>query len=820
MLEISSLARACHLAWKIGSFACCGLFILPVEIALGQSPAFGTVSGTMVAGSAGQPLEFGAVVLMKAVDGSSVSQATTDQQGRFSLADVAAGDYKVSFGYVGGETKETPPFTVSAVGESVDLGVLDVLDRPIQLQKMEVVGTQAAFLNSIDRKTYNVGKEIQSATGSASDLLQNIPSVQVDIDGGVSLRGSENVMILINGRTSTLMGKSRAEVLQQLPADGIEKIEVTTNPSAKYKPDGTAGIINIVLKQKRTAGLVGAVSANVGNDDRYNGGIRTSYNPGPYNIFANVSLRQDDRRRITTDKRTLVDSSGTVTTFEKKSEDHTRPLTRIGQTGVEYVPNEYNNLRAAVSYNYRTFVRHALDRNFAHASNGALASEFNRTREDPEFEHSLEVSTSAEHKFPQQDHTVKFEFKTSRTHEEEDNRYASRFRFPAQPDAYENTLIKNTGTETEAIVEYAYPINDHSRFEAGYTGTIGKFDADFFGEALDLVTGQWTPDTLKTNRFGTEQTIHAFYATYGRTIGRFGVLAGLRPEFAYVKSVLVTSSTTIPANYSRIYPSLHLAYKLTDRQEVQLNYSHRVQRPDLDDLNPFPEYTDPLNVRAGNPRLLPEDTHSVEAGYGFQGDHLNLTTAIYHRILSHGFTTVTRELGDGVLLTTRENLSKSQATGLETTANRDLGKNVTVNFSSNVYFNTIDASNFGYSASKSDVSWSAKIGGTLRLPRDTLMQVNTNYVSSRLTAQGSRRPSFVANVGLRKEIMDRKAALSLTISDVFNSQKDGYLLETPTLRQEISRRKSPRTIYVGMSYNFGKPSKKSKPEQITFDDAL
>lgn len=692
---------------------------------------------------------------------------------------------------------------------------------PIRMETLHVTSGPSAFLNSVDRKTYFVGREIDSTTGSASDLLQNIPSVQVDLDGGVSLRGSANVTILIDGRTSTLMGKSRAEVLQQLPADGIERIEVITNPSAKYKPDGTAGIINIVLKQKHGRDLAGTGTASVGNMERWNAGVSASYNPGNYNVFGNFSLRQDDRPRLATDHRRRVDPlTGAVTHSERKTEEHARPFTRIARLGFNSTPNEFNTIGATISYDHRSFRRRSIDRNVVRADDNSLIAEFDRTRDAPEFERSLEFSTTYQHKFAQADHRLELEFKSSRSHEEEDNHYADLFRVPAQAAVYDNTLIKETDRETEFMVGYAYPIGEESKLEAGYTGTIEKLDANFYAESFDPVTKGWIPDATRTNRFINQEKIHAFYGTLGRTIGNFAVLGGLRPEFVEVKTQLVTTGTTLPNDYARIYPSLHLAYKLTEQHELQLNYSHRVERPDSDDLNPFPEYSDPLNLRAGNPALLPEDTHSIEAGYGFHTDRRSITAAVYHRELTNGFTTVTRDKGNGILLTTGENLAESQATGFELTANGELGGNVSLNFSSNAYLETINAANLGFESSQSAFSWSAKLGATLQLPKHTLMQVNTNYVSSRVTPQGLRHPSFVASVGFKKKLLDRRMDMVLTVSDVFNSQKDGYILDTPTLRQEVARRRSSSTIYVGLIYRFGKSPAKSKDDQLKFDDAL
>ena len=783
-------------------------------------PAGGTVSGTVIDQSADHPVEFATVVLKNA-DGSVAQTVVTDKQGHFTAEKLPAGEYRAVYSFVGTEAHESAAFTVDAAHPARNLGNLDLGAGIVKLEKFQVQGTQAAMLNGIDRKVYNVGKEIQSAAGSASDLLQNIPSVDVDIDGNVSLRGSDNVTILINGRTSALMGKSRADVLAQLPADSIEKIEVITNPSAKFKPDGTAGIINIALKKKHESGHSATTTLNVGNRDRYNASLTANYNPGPYNLSGNFSARQDDRPRTASDVRTLIDpTTGAATVADKKSTESSRPFTWIARGGIAYNASEHDKLGFDASFNDRGFFRHATDINLNRGANGAVSSDYDRTRTDPESERSAEGSATYQHAFGKEDQELNVELKSALTKESESDHYINSYRFPVIVSTYNNVFIKNLTRESEVITEYVHPFEGGSKLETGYNLTDEHFDADFRNENRDPATGAWLTDLAKTNRFILDRTIHAFYATYSRSIGKFGFLAGLRPEIATVRSHLVTTGVTVPTDYTRAYPSLHTAYQFTDKHEVQLNYSHRVHRPESDDLNPFPEYTDPFNLRAGNPRLRPEQIHSIEAGYAYHDDDRSFTSTVYHRYLYNGFTNITQDLGGGVLLTTHQNLAQSRSTGLELTANGDVGKLATINFSSNTFFNTLDASNLGYSASKSDVSWIAKLGATFHLPQNTLLQFHTNYTSHRLTAQGYRRPTYVANIGARHDFWQKRAAVILTVSDVFNSLKESYVINTPTLKEDVARRRSSRIVYLGFIYTFGKPTKKSKDDPMKFDNAL
>ena len=784
------------------------------------SQATGEITGTTIDLAVNEPVEFVAVSLRQA-DGTVVQNAVSDKSGRFSFEKVPAGEYTLVYNYVGTDAQTTPAFTMDARHLRHDFSGLNVTSRAVQLEIFEVKSKQQAFLNTIDRKTYNVGKDIQSTTGSASDLLQNLPSVQVDIDGKVSLRGSESVMILINGRTSTLMGKSRAEALQQLPADSIEKIEVITNPSAKYKPDGTAGIINISLKKKHAVGFSGTITTAYGNEDRANAGVTAGYHSGPWTLSGNLSGRHDVRLRRATEARTSIDPvTGVVTQVEKTTLDRARPFTRIARGGVEYSAGEHDKLGLTASYNHRDFQRRATDQNIFRNGAGTVTSEYDRTRYDPEFERSLEWGANWQHTFPGEDHELNVEFKSYRSDEIEDNQYANIYRTPVIPTTYENTLIKAGERGTETIIEYKRPLGDAAKLEVGYTRTSDRLDADLFAEALNLTTGQWAKDTVKSNRFIINSTNHAFYATYGQAFGKFGLLAGLRPELTTQQSRLVNTGQLIPNDYNRVYPTLHLAYHATDRHELQLNYSHRVRRPEIDDLNPFPDYQDPFNLRAGNPRLKPEDIHSIEAGYSFQPGDSSITSTLYHRYTYHGFTSFTRDIGGGVLLTTRENLAVNRATGFELTANTEVGKLLSLNFSSNTFFNTIDASDLGFTSTKSDVSWSAKLGATLHVSARTLFQFNTNYSSARLTPQGSRRPSYVANAGLRHDLWQKKVALVLTVSDVFNSLKETTVFDTPMLRGENMRRRSSRIVYLGFIYNFGQSAKKPKDDSLKFDNSL
>lgn len=782
--------------------------------------ADGSVSGTIVDQATSRPVEYVTITLKKAT-GEVVATSATGPKGTFEFAKLPPGDYRVSYAPLGSDPQESSTFTVDASHRSVDLGSLTLASTAVKMEKVEVKSTSAAILNSIDRKVYNVGKDLQSTSGSAADLLQNVPSVQVDIDGNVALRGNQNVLILIDGKPSALMSTTnRPDVLEQMPADSIDKIEVITNPSAKFKPDGTAGIINITMKKKRDPGYSGSVRASVGNDSRYNVSLSGNYRPGAYNVFANFSLRQDDRLRYVNESRSHLDApTGAMLSTYQYTVEHMRPLSRLGQMGVDYDVSKDDKVGASVDYNLRTFYRTSTISNLSRGGTGAVTSDYDRLRTDPEWQKTLSFTGTWRHSFATEGQELSTEIRHERHQEQEDNHYSDVYRTPVTPTTFDTTSIKPTETNTELTSDFETPLPHDAKLESGYSGEFDKNDMDFRVGNLDPVSGQWVTDRAQTNRFIYKDSIHAFYTTYGRAFGNFGLLGGLRLEQAYIDTNQVSTGVIGHNNYFRLYPTLHLSYNVSETGQLQLNYSHRIHRPESDDLNPFPEYQDPYNLREGNPNLKPEDTHSIEAGYQYRKDDTTYLAAVYFRDTYHGFTTVTRYIDAVTLLTTHENLATNKSGGLELTATRDIGA-ANVNFSANAYENQIDASNLGFSSSRSTFAWDAKLNVNYKASKTTQIQFNTNYTATRLTPQGERRPTFIANLGLRHDLKDKKTAVVLTVSDLFDSLKERTVIDTPTLHDDITRRRSSRIVYLGFIYNFGKQSKKQKDDALKFDNAL
>jgi outer membrane receptor protein involved in Fe transport len=801
-------------------FILTGAVLLLTANVFSQGNQPGTIKGSVIDEATRRPMEFVNVVLRSKVDSAIVAGTETDSKGQFSFANVASGEYFIRLSFIGYKERVTSVHRIEAANKLWNLGAVPLTEGSVSLDEVLITAQKALFTNSIDRKVYNVGQDIMSKSGSTSELLQSIPSVEVDIDGNVSLRGSSSVLILINGKSSPLMAKSSATVLQQMPASSIERIELITNPSAKFKPDGTSGIINIVLKKNVGLGTNGSIGVNIGNNSRYNGNVRLNYNPGDVNVFGSYSLRSDSRNRINTDTRLQSDNVIGLTHYRDDLLSYANPLSHMVAVGVDYAFDPYNTAGISGSYFHNVFTRTENSSKVIEDVLGRNIQLFGRNRIDYEYEDEYGFKVFAEHKFQKKDHLLRFECNGSNAPELEDNHYTDTYSFPSAPNQYDNSRISQPERKFELTVDYTDPLSGGATFETGYAGETNRRDLDFYFETFDPLLQRFLKDVSKSNRFIYDEAVHALYVTYERSLGEFGIMGGLRAEGSFIKSDLVTMDSTITNNYFSLFPTVHLTYKLNPASELRLSYSKRVRRPEGDDLNPFPEYRDPRNISSGNPKLKPEYVHSVEFGCKFETEMFSVLPSIYYRYTYDRFTSITQLINDTTLLTTRTNLSNDRSTGIELIFSADLGEVATFHGSTNVFFNQIDASNLGYGQNKSVTTWSGALTLSLNVTKSSMVQVNSNYSSRRLTPQGETLPSYVVNVGMRQELMAGKLSITATVADVFRTLRRESTLDTPLLHQNLINTRDSRIMYFGLTYTFGAPPKKSKEDSLRYDDSI
>jgi Outer membrane receptor proteins, mostly Fe transport len=785
--------------------------------AFAENSFTGIITGLIVNDANNKPIELANITICSKTDTTKNIRTTTGVDGKFTVTHVAPGSYSVTYSARGFNSKQTPVFIIDAQHPEKNIGTKDLEPRDKELQEVTVTRKRASFVNAIDKKVFYPANDLISKSGSVTDLLKNLPSITVDVEGDINLRGAD-AMVLINGKPSAMLKLNQADALQQIPANSIEKIEVITNPSAKYKPDGTAGIINIVLKKNKTLGFNGSLTANYGTDNRYNANLSGNLNTGKFNFYGGYGFRQDDRNRFNTDWRRKTDSLNVVSYTDIHANDKSRPVSHLFNAGIDYHLNDKNEFGISGNYNYRSFKRAEVTNTLFEDSNHITTKNFDRDRIDYETQKSLELAANYKHIFSKEGHELNIDYTTSISDELEDNHYTNIAYFPQYPTNYDNTRIKQYDRESQLSVQYTNPLTEKSKLEAGYLLETMNNDMDYLGESLNATTNLWEKDLTVSNRFIYTQNIHVLYGTYEREFGKLSVLGGLRAELASLKGNQVTTDSITTNNYFRLYPTLHLSYKLSEPSELQLNYSHRIRRPEGDEMNPFPEYQNPYSLRVGNPTLKPEDIHSVEFGYQYKKEESSFISTLYYRYKYNSVTSVTRYLNDSVMVTRNENLSKNNSLGLELIFSSTLANIINFNLSTNTFYNTIDASNLGYSANKSTISWSANFTANANLTKTTMLQVSSNYQAQSLTPQGRRLPTFVCNMGLKQDLFNKKASAFLTISDLFNTLQNSYIIDTPALYDKIVRKRMARMVYLGFSYNFG--NQKKKDNVIKYDNQL
>ncbi len=777
----------------------------------------GTVSGRVMDKETSTPVEYANIVLRDTIAHTMVTGVVSDSNGFFKLKDVPLGTFYIEFSFIGYEKQRTRTFVISRKRLKTDLGELILASSAINMKEVTVTGERNMMINRIDRKVFNVQKDIQAQTGTVTDMLQTIPSISVDIDGNISLRGS-GVNILINGRPSVM---TSAANLEQMPASLVEKIEVITNPSAKYRPDGTGGIINIILKKERKSGFNTILGANAGNNSRFNTNLQLNYNTGNINLFGSYGFRQDYRFRSGELTSQTIDTVKKQSTYlEQISSGSARSLSHLVQLGSDWSMGQNDVAGISGTYNFRENKRLNTDENLYKDNALQPDEQYVRTLNGKEGEQSAGVTAFYEHVFDREDeHILRADFEYQQETEKEDDYWTNDYTLPAYPQGQDHTSGTNGNKELNISVNYSRPLWKNASLESGYQQIVQIGDQNQTVEHLDPESGKWYVDTTATNHFKSNQTVYALYATLSSTWNKFSVMAGLRAEETTVDLRFITLDTITKNNYFALYPTVHLALA-SGKNEWQLNYSRRVNRPDGEDMNPVPEYRDPRNIYVGNPDLKPEDIHSLELGYAFHPENFTFIPTLFYRYKINGFTRVTTSVNDTLLKTTIENMAKDQSAGIDISGSWQAGKVMNLNFSASGFYSVIDASNIGYSADKSTFSWNAKVNASFNITKTTLFQIFGQYRSEVLTPQGYRLPNWVVNLGFRQDIWKKRISLIATISDLFNSQTYISTVNTPVLVQESTRRRDARVIYAGFVFNFGTNGKKEKEAKFEFDNGM
>jgi outer membrane receptor protein involved in Fe transport len=685
--------------------------------------------------------------------------------------------------------------------------------------------SQNGYRSSIDRRSYGVANDLATTTGAISDALKNIPSVEVDVNGNVSLRGDTNVTILIDGKPSGLFkGASAAQALQAMPADSVERVEVITNPSAAFSPEGSAGVINLITKQTRKPGKSGSLRVNLGTSGRENAGMTLAYNSNKLTLSADANARRDTTDGHGGDSRTILDGHGDVLS---SSESHY--VQRGGQdqrsarTGVDYDLTDATRLSGELRYFHFGVDADSHTPFQGFGPTGAATTAFNQ-HFNIKIQHDTDAAqASLRHKFAGDDHVLTVNLSRERTDEDRTNILDQVFSLPAAPDFFTRLRSRSTLTLTEAKADYTWPLPDEAKLKAGYDLRIDENDYDNVG-VRGTGPADIGPDPTQTNLFLYKQTINAAYATYERRFGEWTALAGLRLEEVQLNLDQVTANLVHDTAYFKVYPSLHLAYQFDPDKQLILSYSKRVQRPNPQDLNPFRVENDPLNFRSGNADLQPQITHSFEAGYQYKAGQTFYLATLYYRQNEHGVTDVLSNLGNGVFLASKANLSESKAAGLELVANGHLTKTLSYNVSTNLYWNQIDATGRGlgqvvdFARRRSGFQQGGRANLNWQPTPNDQVQLGLQLNAKRLLPQGYSDPNALTFLGYRHKFND-SLSLVVTAQDLFGTFHYGTTIDTPTLRERYAGKPAIQAAFIGFNWNFGQPSKKPRDQGFDFGGA-
>ncbi|KQY99079.1 TonB-dependent receptor [Caulobacter sp. Root1455] len=683
-------------------------------------------------------------------------------------------------------------------------------DAPTAVEGVTVTSDSTAMRTSIDRRSYSVANDLSAKTGSIADALRNIPSVEVDVQGNVSLRGDPNVTIMIDGKPSSMFnGDGKADALQQMPADQIDRVEVMTNPSAAYRPDGTAGIINLITKRTHKPGATGSIKLNVGPDSRYNTGVTGNLVRGKLTLSGDAGYRYDRQKFWTTDEReTLPVVGAPAHTLQEGAFTNAGAAMNL-RGGLDYNLTPKDRLSAEVRFRGMDYDTDGEER-FTDLGATPAGPVYLRTSSATMSRDNGAVSGAWRHQFKGSEHELDAHLEYEVTDFARDGK--AFIDNTSGADVHESFGFGSDQDRLNFKLDYTRPMPDEAKLKTGLDFEVVDNDYDNHGSTGPTAADQ-TVDPRRTNRFLYSQDVYAGYATYERPFGDFTVLGGLRAEQVEIRTNQVTTGQKDDNAYFHVYPSLHMGYTLSQTQTLTANYSKRVQRPQAQDLNPYPIYQDPKNYRAGNPDLKPQVTDSYELGWQYRKGPASYLATAYYRESHDGVVDVVRNLGDGVFLTTRENLAKSRNGGLELVANGKLTPKLSYNVSGNAFWNEIQSTTLGAAGTRSGTTLTGRGSLSWQATPKDFFQLNGFTSGKRLAPQGYREPISLLNLGYRRKVND-KLNFVVTANDVLNSFQDDMVLDTPTLQQRVERRAKVRAVFFGFTYALG--GGKARPEQFDF----
>ncbi|MGQ2984533.1 TonB-dependent receptor domain-containing protein [Flavobacterium sp.] len=805
------------------------LFLFTTFLSFAQDkPGNVKISGKLIEQDTQLPLEF-ATVTVQTTDNVTVNGGMTDANGEYNIS-VPAGTYNIKFDFISFKSQVIP---AKPITENTNLGVTLLAPDTTVLEGVEITAERTTVDIKLDKRVYNIGNDMMVKGGSVSDVLDNVPSLSVDAEGNVALRGNQSVTILIDGRPSTMAGSNVADVLRLLPADSVDKVEVITNPSARYDAEGGGGIVNIILKKGSAGGFNGSIAANTGIPDNHGISANLNYRSENYNVFSNLGYNYRNNPGNSLNNSQYLDDDDNPTRYVNERRENDRLQRAFNASfGFEWFidstltwTNSISGRRSSGSNPTETyFDNFDAGRNF-------LNTRFRYNYED-EKDTNFRYSTNLIKKFDKEGHELKIDASVSKSKDDE-NAIINDITLGSPNITNSNERTFNLENENRGLVQadYVLPFGKDSRFEAGYRGSFTKLEND--ARAETLTDGVWENNGNYTNLLQYNEYVNALYTQYGSKLGKFSYLFGLRWEDSNIDVNLPNRGEYNNKRYNNFFPSAFFGYEFSENSSASISYSRRINRPRGRFLNPFSGLESNINIFVGNPELNPAMTNSFDLGYLHKWNRVTLSTSAYMNITDDNFQFVRRNNGvsaDGtpVTITTPINLSKEYRFGFEFNVNYNPFKWWRINSNFNFYRNetkgdytftyTVDDVVFNdfQDFNRSAYSWTTRVNSKINLPYKIDWQLNGNYEAPQNTAQGRRVGVASANTSLSKDVLKDKATIGLNVQDIFNSRKmknDTYIPGELRSYNEMQWRQRQVTLSFTYRFNMSKADRQKENQQ-------
>lgn len=792
-----------------------------------QAPpaAAGEVRGTVMDADTNQPVARASIAVRTKASAALVAGAVAKDDGSFRIQGLRPGTYYLRVTSIGYGPVSSAEFSVTAASLAATAGTIKLSKVAVALSDVEVKGERDAVTVEPDRNTYRA-KDVAATANNASEVLDAVPSVSVDGDGKVSLRGNENVVVQINGRPAPMTGTQLGQFLKTLPSAVIERVEVIPTPSARQDPEGMAGIINLVLKANTDLGVSGGVTvASATASGRYNGSGNLGYQSGPWTSFSSYGYNADDRDIDGINNRTRLALSGSPLSFTEQDilGNQVNAGHNLSST-LDYKVNTRDVLTNALNLNFRKFNDNSLATYSELSSSRSLQDYYSRLRDSDVNSWMLDYTLALKRTLEPRKHEISSEIRYNRSHDNDDTNQSrlnlatagAASTFQTEPSDLERDHTDALTQTLNAQLDYMRAYSPKTKLETGFKGTGRWLDRDY--NVLKDVdgSGNWLPSDL-TNSLNFSEQVAAGYAVVSQGVGKFDLQGGLRAEYAHRDFSLKASNEEFPYSYTSLFPSGVALYKFSDATQAKVAYSRRIRRPGSQELNPFPQFFDPQNVFFGNPKLNPEYTDAIELGLTRTGKLGVLQLSPFYRhtsdIIRVNINTADTVQGREVTSVSFENLATSNSWGTDLTGQLRFGPLGNAFGGFNVFKQVTDGGSES-ALSSNAVTWSARINTTINATKNTTLNGSYFYRAPTKIERGEFSAQQMANFSIRQKIMEGKATVSLRVQDPFNTMGMKIKTGDDNIMQVTQRKFGVRAAFLTFQYNFGQtPKIRQQPQQ-------